>query len=365
MKHVITILLSLVCPLLYASPQLYTVHDVEVVLQNSSNYAQNPFAVAVRQGQKTAFNKLILRLSSIAEHDQIPPISANELGKLVSKVDLQSEHKSPAEYRVKLTYFFYPNRVKEFLAGKNLAIAETKHKPIIILPLLKENENIYLWEENNIWRDAWLTYPKKEAGLVPLKLPYGDLKDMGTLSALQALSGDVERVKQLAKRYNTDNVLVVLASQEKRDDGTSGLQFSTHYYGDTTLPNLLLNEISDDNNNKPNLLSYVEKIVALIEDSWKQKMVPDQTQNLEYEVKIALDSPSSLNAFESRLNHIPFIKKRVILSMTSQEAFLKLKVNTSEEQFKQALDQQNLVLNKEENGYELVWKENYSPTMGT
>ena len=86
--------------------------------------------------------------------------------------------------------------------------AETVSKLVMVLPVFQSAGALILWDDPNPWRDAWASRPKKQ-GLVPTLLPLGDLADMASIGAEQAMDGDRQRLNAIAGRYGASDTLVV------------------------------------------------------------------------------------------------------------------------------------------------------------
>jgi hypothetical protein len=68
-----------------------------------------------------------------------------------------------------------------------------------------------LWPDDNPWWQAWAEHLDSER-LLRLVLPLGDLQDMATVTADQAMTGDPDALTALGRRYGSDDVLVVIAT---------------------------------------------------------------------------------------------------------------------------------------------------------
>src|SRR5690606_14883088 len=110
------------------------------------------------------------------------------------------ERTSTNRYIAELTVQFQPDQIRQFLRSNGIAYAETRSQPVLVLPLYGPEESAVLWAGENPWLAAWQQH---ETGneLVPLVTPLGDLEDLTTVDAPQALAGDEEALRDMAERY--------------------------------------------------------------------------------------------------------------------------------------------------------------------
>jgi hypothetical protein len=171
-----------------------------------------------------------------------------------------------------MTVRFNPAAVRRFLADNELAHAETQSKPVVVVPVFGPAELARVWEEGNPWWAAWATRPPG-GGLVPLIVPLGDLSDIGTLNAGQALSGDMAALGRLAERYGAEDLLITQAVvQGDPELGPVALQVGTSRLGrrqqNTTIETFGQAEGED----LAQLYARaVETVAEGVQEDWKQR----------------------------------------------------------------------------------------------
>jgi hypothetical protein len=336
---------------------LFMVPEVEISIPTNA-LQKNRFAQAVKKGQSVAFQKLCHKLT---DSKPIPAISEQEIGTFISKVDVEKEQTTKTLYKASLNYYFSPEIVKNFLSKASITIQENTHQKILMLPVLKTtNGDVKLWEETNAWRQIWANYPHKDKMKFPFIVPYGDFEDINIVSAQDAIEGHKDNLQKLAQKYNCDECVVTLASLDDSDKDKPTLSLSTHYYGTHAFKNL--NILIND---QPRTMLYqtgLKQILQKIDDDWKPIAPPAPIEEKEIEIRIALYGPADYDLIEKELKKIPFIKKIVLLSMSTEEAYLKLHFQEHDEKLKEELTHLNLVLDLKDGKFELGWKKNFAPS---
>ena len=145
--------------------------------------------------------------SSRADHARLPKADG---ANFVRDFAIEQERSSAKRYLATLTVSFNPNAVRKLLRDTGLTFTETRARAVVVLPVLKTQTGLSLWEDSNSWRAAWIGL--NGGGLVPLVVPPGDVADIQTISAEQAVAADTERLTTEGSRWHSGDVLVVVAT---------------------------------------------------------------------------------------------------------------------------------------------------------
>ena len=166
---------------------------------------------ALLQGQIEGLHRLLRRLTPAAEHDRLPAVGAAEIQRYVQNFEITDERVASNRYLAQLTVGYDPTAVRGLLQGQAFSYAETASEPLVVLPVYQVPGGPRLWPEDNPWWQAWAEHLDPER-LLRLVLPLGDLEDMATVTADAAVAGDAAALETLARRYGTDDVLVIVAT---------------------------------------------------------------------------------------------------------------------------------------------------------
>ena len=140
----------------------------------------------------------------------LPAPPEDSITAMVAGFAIDRELVSTTRYRASLTVDFDPAEVRRLLRENGVAYAETVSRPVLVVAVQRDPGGILLWEDGNRWRRAWEERPP-HGGLVPILLPLGDVIDLGTVDAAQALASDVDALTALAALYGTSEVAVAVA----------------------------------------------------------------------------------------------------------------------------------------------------------
>jgi hypothetical protein len=111
-----------------------------------------------------------------------------------------------------MTVEFKPDLVRNYIRAAGLQFSETVSRPRLILPVFEAAGAINLWDSPNAWRDAWEARGISTDTVMPLILPEGDLRDIGSIGPIQALAAETRPLQSIAARYRVRDILVAHAT---------------------------------------------------------------------------------------------------------------------------------------------------------
>ncbi len=191
-----------------ADPAVFQVSGIPV--DANAKDAVTARSQALEQGKREGLERLMHRLVPAEEQNLLPTVGDLNIERYVRNFEITSEELSSTRYIAKLTVSYEPDAVRELLQSAGVSFAEARSAPIVVLPLYQGPDGARLWPDNNPWWQAWEQNLEPER-LLRLVLPLGDLEDMSSLSAEQVQANDRAALIGLARRYNSEDALVVTA----------------------------------------------------------------------------------------------------------------------------------------------------------
>ena len=332
-----------------SDPEVFAVQGVAV--DATAATAAKARDQALAEGHKAAFKRLVARLVLAADRPRLPVLALDAINDLVRDFDVADEKTSSVRYLASLTVRFRPDAVRTFLRGQGVGFAETRSKPLLVLPVHELSGALSLWDDPNPWREAWSRLPPSD-GLVPLVRARGDLQDIAAIGAEQAVRGDDARLRSIARRYGASDVLIARAGMRYPDgppvSGGSGpwLQVSLSRFGNALLEQTRVEafypEAGEDQNG---LLARAAVVVAgQIEENWKRnnRLRFDAGDELTVEVPIA--SLAQWLEIKTKVEAVPFIRRADLIYFSRKLARLRLNFIGDAEQLRLALSQSDLML---------------------
>ncbi|CAN0553497.1 unnamed protein product, partial [Laminaria digitata] len=211
---------------------VYTVGGVAVDMTAETAAVAREQAIAA--GHELAFRRLMARIVPDSQRANLPVLTQSGIVPMVLSFEIESEKRSSVRYLGSLKFRFRRSDVRQFLQNSGVGFAETRSKPVLLLPVYDSAGAKLLWDDPNPWLAAWNAVPPSD-GLVPVRLPVGDLADIRDISAEQAVAGNTNQLALIAERYGASAVLVAETSVTvDPGSGARSLTVATRYFGGTS-----------------------------------------------------------------------------------------------------------------------------------
>ncbi len=327
-------------PALSADP--YVVADVEV--DASAVTAAQARDVALAEGQRRAFNRLLRRLTLGADHGRLPKV--DDLTLVVQGIEVEKERTSPTRYIATLNVRFNKTAVRDLLKKNAIPFSETLSRPLLVLPVYRAAGALTLWDDPNPWRAAWAAIKLDRDAPVPLVIPSGRATDITAIGATQALEGERARLNAIAGLYGATDVLVAFADLEV-DLGASAerLQVSFRRYGAAGPQVVVESYASRTRGSETDLINRaIVRAVALIEEGWKRDTLIRFEQERRLSVRIPANDIGQWLDVRSRLDAQSLIQRLDVTAVTTKHVQVTLHYWGELEHLALALSQSSLRL---------------------
>ena len=324
-----------------AADNVFSVSGIAV--DNTADTAAKARAAAFRSAQRAALTTLFQRLTLRADHARLPKVDSERVEFMVQALEVADERTSNVRYLANITVNFKPPEVRRLLREARIPFAETPSKPVLVLPVLQQGGALVLWDDPNMWREAWSELPLS-SGLVPLIVPVGDLSDIADVDAAQAAEGDPLRLSAIARRYGATDVLVAVASVSETANAIR-IDIAASQIGTPTAGSILFNfQISDPDAIPELLVGAAAGVAAALEDSWKSTNIIEFDRPGRMVLAVPLTSLEQWVSVERRLKNVAAISEVALISLTRDSAEVEISHFGDESQLAATLAQQDLAL---------------------
>jgi hypothetical protein len=196
--------------------EVYWLRGVEV--DRSAATASLAREQAILDGQRLAWRRLLARIAPADGRTALGNLPAAELAGLIDSFEVENERGSGTRWIGAFGFRFRPASVRDLLRARSIAYAETPGRRVLVVPVLVQDGQALLWEEDNLWRTGWASVPPSD-GLQPWSVPAGDLDDVALIAADQAAAIDRPRLRALAERSRAQGAIVVAAELDPNAPG--------------------------------------------------------------------------------------------------------------------------------------------------
>jgi hypothetical protein len=116
-------------------------------------------------------------------------------------------------YKARFHITFDRKKVEELLEASGIQFIDNVGMNVLVIPILQEEGQVWLWEKENKWREAWANLAATDKTL-PLVVPLGDLEDITMVKVEDAFSGQFAALTKLADKYEARRILIAEAAYD-------------------------------------------------------------------------------------------------------------------------------------------------------
>jgi len=283
------------------------------------------------------------------DRQNLPTLSRTDIAGYVRDFSVAQEKASSVRYIARLNYRFKPEPIRELLRAYNVPFAETSSKPMLVLPVFENAASAVLWDEPNPWRLAWQQRDAPD-GLVPLIVPIGDLNDIVTIGAADALAGSSLKLATLADRYAATGSIV--AHLNLTVDPTTGAEASTitllRPFDPIPVEARSATLIQLSGEDMPTFMARaVEDTVNRIDDLWKRRNLISNVGTGVMAITVPIGGLTDWLQIKKQLASIGIIRRTEIVLLSREQVRVNVHFAGGAEQLTTALEQANLSLLQE------------------
>lgn len=355
-------ILTLLCVCIFFSTaafaaDVFTVENIEVdVTASNAIEARNQ---AFAKAQITAFTNLTERLVKDGASKAIKTPDVDTISTMIKDYEVTNEKLSSVRYVGTYTFRFDEHAVGRLFKGAGQSYTATSSRPLLILPFYQKGEHTILWSPANSWMQAW-SASENHNPLVPLVIPIGDLSDVRDIDDQGYKNLRGSKLSRMLARYGAGEAVIVMAAADEHlsmvdhpnqpatghlnitvyrtDRGIAEYanQFSVPAKPDQTFSNLLA--------------TAVQQTQKMLTKDWKARTVIDPSEVNTLDVKVPIQSLTDWTDIRRALDRTSMITQIALRSFSPSAAVVALKFQGNVQRLSIALDQADLVLEREDIG---------------
>lgn len=351
----------------HAAEDVFTVSGVkvDVTAENAVAAREKAFTAA----QIAAFKALALRILGDEAAKTYPTPSVATISTMIQDFEITDERLSAVEYIGTYTFRFDGNAVRSQFNMENLKYAAAT-RPVLVLPFYQMGSRISLWQDTNPHLGAW-TRSNAQGGLVQIRVPLGDIRDIADVGDDQALTYRRDGLYQILERYGASEAIILIAVPGPADAADVPTDISTMIYRtdrDRAEYVQTIKTNPDDNSTAAQLYDKaVREVRAALQRDWKSEGAGAYAYTATAQANADGSMPDAMSGYampshimtvraqfstmqqwiETRqaIRRVPGLMGMKVRSVTPREAVVELEYAGDEIGLKSALTQQELVLN--------------------
>lgn len=332
---------------------LFEVRGVAVDVTAATAAAAREQALA--KGAREAFWQLMDRLTLSSDRAKIGQVSDAQIETMIQDLSVAGEKYSSVRYIATLDFTFNENEVRGLLARKGVPYAVTQARTIVVLPVLRNDGELVLWEEPNPWFGAWRSLPAGQ--LVPVMVPLGDLTDVEIIDAEQATVGEPQKVAEITTRYQASEALVPFAVLDTETaSGAPEVAVALTLYGpDGPRKGPTRRYVAGEGEDVDQLLARAaEATMTEVQNQWKRENLVVAGEASMESVAVPITGLNDWLMVRRRLERVQTIEKIDVVLLSRSLAVINIHHFGTPEQLGLALEQEDLILRQGAEGLVLT-----------
>ena len=326
-----------------AEQDVFLVQDVQVdATADDANAARG---VALEAGMRSAYHRLLRRLTPRSFYDRHGEPEANWVAALVYGIEVGNERTSATRYLASLTISFQREAVRALLRAQGIPFAETASKPLLVLPVFSTAGTDLLWDDPNPWRSAWGSVRGRDS-LLPLVIPNGDLTDVALIGAGQAVQGNRGQIAVIAGRYGVEDALVAHATLTTEiASRAQTINVALHRFGPAGDRTTVESFRGQPQESTEDLLARaVSEMTIRLEEQWKANTLLETGVEARLAATIPIIDLANWVAIRARLEQAPEVTKIVLSDISKSAAHIEVGFFGGPERLALALAQRDIQL---------------------
>ena len=237
-------------------------------------------SIAIEKSYEIALSRYLKWITLKETSDIINLVDLLEARDYVSGYSIENEKYKREKYSALITVNFEKNKLEKFLENKNIEFFSKKGPKTLIIPIINFEQRLILWDDPNPWFDVWLRRPL-DSNLNLFTLPTGEVDDLITLSAQDAINLKYFKIKKLANKYKAEQAYILLVNVESQNEK---INLSVEAYNGFSQEVIFSSDVENIkiNNFDYNLNVFADTFADYIDDLW----VKENLDKFNYETKV-------------------------------------------------------------------------------
>jgi len=278
---------------LLASNHILAIEELKISEKIDLEFSRNKI---IDDAFKKAFYRLLSQILNSSDIKKLKNVNMREIKTLVENFKIKNEIFRENKYYANFDVYFNKKKIKFFLQKKNLFYSNPKQISVLFLPIIIEQENLYLFNEN-IFYKYWLTN-KDQSELINYIMPLEDIDEILKLISFQENLENLDII-EIAKKYNTENYILSLIYLEKKKlNFFSKIKFEEYKKNS----NLIFYDV--DIKNEESIATIIKKAKVHLNDIWKDFNEINTSIKLSINLILNSNDVDKISKFENTLAKI-------------------------------------------------------------
>ena len=311
---------------------IFNVNNIE--LTKKPNISNNDLAdQAINKGFQILINKILLENDA----EKLSRLEFKEIKELVSYYQVSMKNgKNLEENLLNFNVYFDKEKFHKLFFARGISYSEINNKELYLLPILKKDEQIFIYNENYFY-DNWNKVYKND--LIEFILP---IENIEIIQKISAYRNDIFKLnlKDLFIEYNNENLALILIEERKSQE--KKIYLKTRILEKNVYKNLKVqrNNLIQEKFNEKIIIDVSKEILNII----KSRNLIDIRVPSFLNTKFILNRSNNLVELNNRLKKIDIIDEIYVQEFNNKYVLIKMKYLGKLSKIIKQLEQQKILL---------------------
>ena len=296
-----------------SNTNIFNVNNIEVEKKGkiSNELLANQ---AIKNGFKALIDKILLKEDS----KKLQTLKFSKIKELVTYYQVSNKTDSDLNLeKINFNISFDKEKMHNLFYEKSISYSEISDKELFILPILKSNDQIYIFNKNYFYQNWNDVYDKT---LIEFILPLENIEIIQNVNLNKNNLFDIE-LNKIFIEYSGKNTALILIEDENSEE--EKIYFKTKILGKKIVKNLKIkrSNLTKEEFYKKIITEVKKEIINLIKS---QNLIDIRTPSF-LNAKIQINKKNNLIELRSRIKSIDSIENIFIQEFNNKSIFLKMK----------------------------------------
>ena len=314
-----------------SNEKIFNVNNIEIT---KTSKMSNEFLA--NKDIKVGYIQLMEKILLLKDMKKVSDLNFQQIKELVSYYQVIEEETTEKENKIKFNIFFDKDKLHKLFFKKEILYSEIIQKELFILPILKKNDQIYVFNNNFFYENWNKVYPTK---LIEFVLLLENIEAIQEINIHKNSLLDLS-MRNLFKEYTKKNLALVIIEEIQK--GNYKVYLRANILGKNIDKNLIIeksNLAKRDYENK--IINEVS--VEIINFVKSQNLIDIRTPSF-LNAQLSSSKVNNLVELNNRLKKIDSIDSIYVQEFNKENVFLKIKYLGKLNKIMKQLKEQRIIL---------------------
>lgn len=318
--------------------------DAKIKAEAEAENAALAKEAAMTKANREAFLQVAGRLTAQANVEELNKLTDEQLLHFIQEVSVMSEVSSPKAYKADLSIRINGALLKQYMQENDMLEVVSAPQKILVVPIFSDMEypDKVLWEDGNVWREAWLEKGLIKSGQFDFEVLADTVPNKNALPHAPETVLSVEVYNNLAKINGIKNIYTVQAVRA----GRNNLALIVREYPSEVEKRLMITDADGKTLDKA-----IAEAVNVITMQMQQQQVAESYKQGQIAATFYYDRLKNWLDMEKKLKSVPQIKVVKTDAIVNGQVKLKLEFSGSESALLNSLENAGIYLQSNNGNY--------------